>query len=67
MKYFYRLKIKTKNGINKVTEDHQILVIRNLSEDISKENIKIGLKNGIYSLEWVSAKELLKTDKLIKY
>lgn len=61
------IKIKTKNGINKVTEDHQILVIRNLSEDISKENIKIGLKNGIYSLEWVSAKELLKTDKLIKY
>lgn len=61
------INIKTKNGVNKVTEDHQILVIRNLINNISKENIIIGLKNGIYSLEWISAKELLKTDKLIKY
>lgn len=59
--------IKTKNAINKVTKEHQILVIRNLPKSIDKKNIIIGIKQGIYSVEWVSANELLKTDKILKY
>lgn len=59
--------IKTKNGVNKVTKEHQILVIRNLPKSIDKKNIIIGIKQGIYSVEWVSANELLKTDKILKY
>lgn len=59
--------IKTKNGINKVTEDHQILVIRGLDKKISKEAIKEGIKQGVYNIEWISAKEIRKTDKVVKY
>jgi ribonucleoside-diphosphate reductase alpha chain len=59
--------IKTKNGINKVTKDHQILVVRNLTNSIEKEHIILGIKNGSYSVEWISASELLKTDKILKY
>ena len=59
--------IKTKNGINKVTKDHQILVVRNLPSDIDNNSIIIGIKSGVYSVEWVSAFELLKTDKILKY
>lgn len=59
--------IKTKNGINKVTKDHQILVVRNVHSDIDDKNIIVGIKKGVYSVEWVSAFELLKTDKILKY
>jgi ribonucleoside-diphosphate reductase alpha chain len=59
--------IKTESGINKVTGEHQILVIRNLSSDISRENIIKGIKNGVYQIEWIAAKELLKGDKILKY
>ena len=59
--------IKTKNGLNKVTKEHQILVIRNLAKDIEDSSIIIGIKNGVYNIEWVSANELLKSDKIVKY
>jgi ribonucleotide reductase alpha subunit len=59
--------IKTKSGINKVTKDHQILVIRNLEANIKRESIINGIKNGIYNVEWVSASDLIKTDKILKY
>ena len=59
--------IKTKSGLNKVTKDHQILVIRNLEKDIEDSSIIIGIKNGVYNIEWVSANELLKSDKVVKY
>jgi ribonucleoside-diphosphate reductase alpha chain len=59
--------IKTKNGLNKVTKDHQILVIRNLAKDIEESSIIIGIKNGVYNIEWVSANELLKSDRIVKY
>jgi ribonucleotide reductase alpha subunit len=59
--------IKTKSGLNKVTKDHQILVIRNLAKDIEDSSIIIGIKNGVYSIEWVSANELLKSDRIVKY
>jgi ribonucleoside-diphosphate reductase alpha chain len=59
--------IKTKNGINKVTKDHQILVVRNLPENIRRVDFISGVKNGSYNVEWVSANELLKTDKILKY
>jgi len=59
--------IKTKSGLNKVTKDHQILVIRNLAKDIEDSSIIIGIKNGVYNIEWVSADELLKSDKIVKY
>lgn len=59
--------IKTKSGLNKVTKEHQILVIRNLSIDIEDSSIILGIKNGIYQIEWVSASELLKSDKIVKY
>ena len=59
--------IKTKSGLNKVTKDHQILVIRNLSKDIEDSSVIIGIKNGVYNIEWVSADELLKSDKIVKY
>lgn len=59
--------IKTKSGINKVTKDHQILVVRNLPKSIEQRYIISGIKNGSYSVEWVSANELLETDKILKY
>ena len=59
--------IKTKSGLNKVTKDHQILVIRNLPKDIEDSSIILGIKNGVYQIEWVSANELLKSDKIVKY
>lgn len=59
--------IKTNSGLNKVTKEHQILVIRNLSSDIEDSSIIIGIKNGVYNIEWVSANELLKSDKIVKY
>jgi len=59
--------IKTKSGLNKVTKDHQILVIRNLAKDIEDSSIIIGIKNGVYNIEWVSANELLKSDRIVKY
>ena len=59
--------IKTKSGLNKVTKDHQILVIRNLAKDIEDSSIILGIKNGVYNIEWVSANELLKSDKIVKY
>ena len=59
--------IKTKQGINKVTKDHQILVIRNLPKEIDRNSIIIGIKNGVYNVEWISAYELSKTDKILKY
>jgi len=59
--------IKTKSGLNKVTKDHQILVIRNIAKDIEDSSIIIGIKNGVYNIEWVSANELLKSDRIVKY
>jgi len=59
--------IKTKSGVNKVTKDHQILVVRNLPRSIEQRYIISGIKNGTYSVEWVSANELLETDKILKY
>lgn len=59
--------IKTNSGLNKVTKEHQILVIRNLPSDIEDSSIILGIKNGVYSIEWVSANELLKSDKIVKY
>ena len=59
--------IKTNSGLNKVTKDHQILVVRNLPSDIEDSSIILGIKNGVYNIEWVSANELLKSDKIVKY
>ena len=59
--------IKTNSGLNKVTKEHQILVIRNLSKDIEDSAIILGIKSGVYNIEWISANELLKSDKIVKY
>lgn len=59
--------IKTKKGVNKVTKEHQILVVRNLPNSIEKSNFISGIKDGTYSVEWISANELVKTDKILKY
>ena len=59
--------IKTNSGLNKVTKEHQILVIRNLPSNIEDSSIIIGIKNGVYNIEWISADELLKSDKIVKY
>jgi ribonucleoside-diphosphate reductase alpha chain len=59
--------ITTKSGANRVTKGHQILVIRGLDKDISKEAIKEGIKQGVYNVEWISANELMESDKIVKY
>jgi ribonucleotide reductase alpha subunit len=59
--------IRTKTGVVKVTGGHQILVIRNLTSESKRDNIISGIKLGIYPIEWISAKELLVTDKILKY
>lgn len=59
--------IKTKSGTNKVTEDHQILVVRNISKEISKDALITGIKSGVYAVEWIAAKELNNNDKILKY
>ena len=59
--------IKTKSGLNKVTKEHQILVVRNLQSNIEDSSIILGIKNGVYQIEWISASELLKSDKIVKY
>jgi len=59
--------IRTQTGVVKVTGDHQILVIRNLTFENKRDNIITGIKSGIYPIEWISAKDLLVTDKILKY
>ena len=59
--------IKTTNGEVKVTEEHQILVVRGVRKDVKRDNIILGLKKGIYSIEWVSAKDLMDSDRVVKY
>lgn len=59
--------IKTVTGINKVTKDHQILVVRNVQRDTTKDSIISGIKSGAYSVEWISAKDLNDNDKILKY
>jgi ribonucleotide reductase alpha subunit len=59
--------IETKSGTVKVTGDHQVLVVRHLNSDLDRSVILQGIKSGIYPIEWVAAKELLKSDKILKY
>lgn len=59
--------IKTASGVNKVTKDHQILVVRKVSPGVDSGAIKEGVKNGVYPLEWVAAGELRTDDKILKY
>jgi ribonucleotide reductase alpha subunit len=59
--------ITTAKGTNKVTKDHQILVIRNIAPDVNRDSIILGIKSGVYCAEWISAKELNKNDKILKY
>jgi ribonucleoside-diphosphate reductase alpha chain len=60
--------IKTKAGkVNRVTKDHQILVVRNTGAEVNREMLVDGIKKGVYIPEWVSAQDLLKTDKILKY
>ena len=59
--------LKTSKGLTKVTKGHQILVLRNLPKKIIKEDIILGLKQNIYIPTWVSACEVLTTDKIIRY
>lgn len=59
--------IETKSGTVKVTGEHQVLVVRHLNSDLDRSVILQGIKSGIYPIEWVAAKELLKSDKILKY
>ena len=40
-------------------------MVRNVS-NTDVEDIRLKLKQGIYTIEWISADELLKTDKVVK-
>jgi len=58
--------IKTKSGVNKVTPEHPILVVRN-ANGVDTEILRKGIKNGSYEVEWVDAKDLKKEFKILKY
>jgi ribonucleotide reductase alpha subunit len=59
--------IKTLEGTIRVTKEHQILVVRNLPEQIDRNGIIAGIKNGIYNVEWISAGDLQKNDRILRY
>jgi ribonucleoside-diphosphate reductase alpha chain len=59
--------IKTQKGSIRVTKEHQILVVRSLPDSIDRTAIVSGIKNGIYSVEWISAGDLQKNDRILKY
>lgn len=59
--------IKTQKRSIRVTKEHQILVVRSLPDSIDRTAIVSGIKNGIYSVEWISAGDLQKNDRILKY
>jgi ribonucleotide reductase alpha subunit len=59
--------IRTASGINKVTKDHQILVVRKVTPGTESTAVKEGVKNGVYPVEWVAAGDLRTDDKILKY
>ncbi len=61
------VKIKTAKGEQEVTEEHNILVIQNIEKDLDKETIKKRILTGLYPIEWKKAKDLVITDRILKY
>lgn len=59
--------IKTQKATIRVTKDHQILVVRGVSDSADRLGILTGIKNGIYSVEWISAEELQENDRVLRY
>jgi ribonucleotide reductase alpha subunit len=59
--------IKTNNGVNKVTKGHQLLVVRDIDKNDKNEDIKQWVKSGAKDIEWISAGDLLETDRIVKY
>jgi ribonucleoside-diphosphate reductase alpha chain len=61
------IQIETSRGIIEVTEEHPFLCVRDASEDDTTEIIRIKIKNGISDISWVEAKNILKSDRIIRY
>lgn len=61
------INIKTSRGITKVTANHPFLVIRNIDSSWDHNQILIRIKNGIIPIEWIEAKDILESDKIIRY
>jgi ribonucleoside-diphosphate reductase alpha chain len=61
------IQIETQKGIIEVTKDHPFLCVRNVSENDTTESLRIKIKNGILDISWVDAKNILKSDRIIRY
>lgn len=58
--------LTTKSGKIEVTPEHPMLVVRKSNHE-TKEQLRYALKTGTLVPEWIEAKNLLTTDKILKY
>jgi len=61
------IQIETQKGIIEVTKDHPFLCVRDVSENDTTESLRAKIKNGILDISWVDAKNILKSDRIIRY
>jgi ribonucleoside-diphosphate reductase alpha chain len=61
------IQIETPKGIIEVTKDHPFLCVRDVSENDTTESLRAKIKNGILDISWVDAKNILKSDRIIRY
>lgn len=61
------VKIKTTSGEIRVTKEHPILVVKNVPVESTKDTIILMIKKGIYSVDWVDAKDISENDRILKY
>jgi ribonucleotide reductase alpha subunit len=59
--------IKTSRGTTKVTPEHPFLVVRNIDRSWDHEQIMIRIQNGIIPIEWIQAKDIVESDRIVRY
>jgi ribonucleoside-diphosphate reductase alpha chain len=59
--------IKTSRGTTKVTPEHPFLVVRNIDRSWDHEQIIIRIQNGIIPIEWIQAKDIVESDRIVRY
>ena len=59
--------IKTSRGTTKVTPEHPFLVVRNIDRSWDHDQILIRIQNGIIPIEWTQAKDIVESDRIVRY
>lgn len=59
--------IKTSRGTTKVTPEHPFLVVRNIDKFWDHDQVLIRIQNGIIPIEWIQAKDIVESDRIVRY